>query len=189
MKSRIGLLLILSGLALAGCDAPPNSTPVLPPGMEPVRVPSPSAGSGSEALGEGQGHAHGPAESGISTVISEPTPIGEIRKAASGLTYTTLKAGDGPTVKPGQSIKVHYTGRLVDGTKFDSSIDRGAPFPVVIGTGQVIKGWDLGIPGMKVGEKRRLVIPSDLGYGTKGFPPTIPANAQLNFEVEVIEAK
>ena len=168
MKSRIGLLLILSGLALAGCDAPPNSTPVLPPGMEPVRVPPPSAGSGGTALGEVQGHAHGPAESGVSTVISEPTPIGEIRKAGSGLTYTTLKAGDGPTVKPGQSIKVHYTGRLVDGTKFDSSVDRGAPFPVVIGTGQVIKGWDLGIPGMKVGGRRQLIVPPALAYGAAG---------------------
>ena len=187
MKSRIGLLLMMVGIAMAGCDGPPESTGIAPPGMEPTRVPPPTIGSGAEAIGETRDHDT--SQHKLSTVISEPTTIGEMKKAGSGLTYVTLKAGDGPEVKPGQTIKVHYVGRLADGTKFDSSLDKGEPISFVIGIGKVIKGWDLGIPGMRVGEKRQLVIPSDLGYGVKGYPPTIPGNSNLNFDVEVLEAK
>lgn len=98
-----------------------------------------------------------------------------------------LKQGTGEEVKSGDNIAVHYTGTLEDGIKFDSSLDRGKPFVFTLGIGQVIKGWDMGILGMKVGEKRKLVIPSELGYGETGTPGgPIPPNAILIFEVELL---
>jgi len=89
--------------------------------------------------------------------------------------------------KKGDSLQMHYTGKLEDGTEFDSSIPRGDPFTFTLGSGQVIKGWDQGLIGMCEGEKRRLVIPSDLGYGDRGSPPKIPGGATLIFEVELIK--
>lgn len=98
-----------------------------------------------------------------------------------------LKQGTGEEVKSGDNIAVHYTGTLEDGTKFDSSLDRGKPFVFTLGIGQVIKGWDVGVLGMKVGEKRKLVIPPELGYGETGTPGgPIPPNAILIFEVELL---
>lgn len=98
-----------------------------------------------------------------------------------------LEKGTGDReVKPGDQIAVHYTGTLIDGTKFDSSLDRGVPFTFTIGQGQVIQGWDQGLLGMKVGEKRELTIPSDLAYGETGSGSIIPPNAVLIFEVELV---
>jgi FKBP-type peptidyl-prolyl cis-trans isomerase len=99
----------------------------------------------------------------------------------------TLKQGTGEECKSGDTVSVHYTGTLTDGTKFDSSLDRGKPFSFTLGAGQVIKGWDLGVAGMKIGEQRRLVIPSELGYGERGAGSAIPPNATLIFEVELLE--
>jgi peptidylprolyl isomerase/FKBP-type peptidyl-prolyl cis-trans isomerase FkpA len=98
-----------------------------------------------------------------------------------------LKPGTGPAAKQGDRVKVHYTGTLLDGTKFDSSLDRGEPFAFTLGQGQVIKGWDEGVVGMKKGGKRRLTIPSELGYGKRGMPPKIPPDATLKFEIELQE--
>jgi peptidylprolyl isomerase len=107
----------------------------------------------------------------------------------SGLQYYDLKVGDGASPQQGQQVTVQYTGWLTDGTKFDSSIDRGQPFTFVVGMGQVIPGWDEGVMSMNVGGQRQLVIPSDLGYGPQGYAGVIPPNATLIFEVELLDVK
>jgi FKBP-type peptidyl-prolyl cis-trans isomerase len=106
---------------------------------------------------------------------------------ASGLQYEDLVVGTGPEAKSGDAVSVNYTGWLEDGTKFDSSIDRGVPFEFTIGAGMVIKGWDEGVAGMRVGGKRKLIIPPDLGYGASGAGDVIPPNATLIFEVDLLE--
>ena len=106
---------------------------------------------------------------------------------ASGLTYIDLAVGNGPSPTAGKPVKVHYTGWLENGTKFDSSVDRGQPFVFTIGTGEVIPGWDEGVMTMKAGGKRKLIIPARLGYGAAGAGGVIPPNATLIFEVELLE--
>jgi FKBP-type peptidyl-prolyl cis-trans isomerase len=117
---------------------------------------------------------------------SEGTPLPPGPKE---LQITDDVVGTGAEAKSGDNVAVHYTGTLMNGRKFDSSRDKNKPFDFKIGGGQVIKGWDQGVVGMKVGGKRRLVIPSDLGYGAGGHPPDIPPNAGLKFEVELMDVK
>ena len=105
------------------------------------------------------------------------------------LKITINKEGSGDRAEIGMSVSVHYTGKLEDGTVFDSSIPRGQPFTFTLGVGQVIKGWDLGVEGMTIGEKRNLVIPPHLGYGIRGAGATVPPNATLIFDVELLEVK
>lgn len=112
---------------------------------------------------------------GEKTVITTP----------SGLKYVDIVEGTGPSPQQGQVVKVHYTGTLENGKKFDSSVDRGQPFEFKIGVGQVIKGWDEGVATMKVGGRRQLTIPPDLGYGSRGIGP-IPPNSTLIFDVELL---
>ena len=121
---------------------------------------------------------------------SAPTKVtGPSTKTASSLEYWEIKAGTGAVAQKQHRVKVHYTGWLTNGKKFDSSLDRGVPFEFMLGAGQVIKGWDEGVAGMKVGGKRQLRIPPDLAYGLAGYPPVIPANSTLIFDVELVEAK
>lgn len=103
-----------------------------------------------------------------------------------GMKVETISSGTGPAPKHGDTVTVHYTGWLTDGTKFDSSVDRAEPFSFVLGTGQVIQGWDQGVAGMRVGDKARLTISPDLAYGAQGYPGAIPPNATLIFEVELL---
>ena len=106
----------------------------------------------------------------------------------SGLHYEDIAVGDGLQVEGrGDTVKVHYTGWLEDGTKFDSSVDRDDPFSFPVDVGYVIKGWDEGVQGMKIGGKRKLIVPSDLGYGSHGAGDVIPPNSTLVFEVELLE--
>ncbi len=113
------------------------------------------------------------------------------RKAApvSQLQIEDLQVGQGPEAKAGQLVTVHYTGWLTNGAKFDSSVDRNEPFVFPLGAGQVIRGWDQGVAGMKVGGKRKLTIPPQLGYGERGAGGVIPPNATLVFEVELLGVK
>jgi FKBP-type peptidyl-prolyl cis-trans isomerase len=113
----------------------------------------------------------------------------KVTTTKSGLKYIDEKEGTGAEAKSGNTVDVHYTGWLKDGTKFDSSVDRGKPFSFKLGAGMVIKGWDEGVAGMKVGGKRKLIIPPELGYGARGAGGVIPPNAELTFEVELLGVK
>jgi FKBP-type peptidyl-prolyl cis-trans isomerase len=131
-----------------------------------------------------------PASSGSAMTFAPQLGVdmASMTKTPSGLAYKDVKVGDGAEAKAGQMATVHYTGWLPNGTKFDSSRDRGEPFAFPIGAGQVIKGWDEGVAGMHVGGRRLLVIPASLGYGESGSDP-IPPNSTLVFDVELLGVK
>ncbi len=127
------------------------------------------------------------------TNTDTPTTAEPAKPAASATPKVTkleikdIKVGKGPAAKDGDTVSVHYTGWLLDGTKFDSSRDRNQPFSFTLGQGHVIKGWDKGVIGMKAGGKRQLVIPPDMAYGKRGSPPKIPPNAPLKFDIELLK--
>ena len=121
---------------------------------------------------------------------SKPTAVsGKPKKMSGGLEYWDIQVGTGDTAVAGKQVTVHYTGWLTNGAKFDSSVDRGQPFVFPLGAGRVIKGWDEGVAGMKVGGKRQLRIPPDLAYGSKSPGSSIPPNSTLVFDVELLGVK
>jgi len=113
----------------------------------------------------------------------------EMSTNVTSLQIVDSKAGTGTEAVPGRTVRVHYTGTLMDGTKFDSSRDRNEPFEFRLGAREVIPGWDEGVKGMRVGGTRQLTIPSSMGYGTRGYPPDIPPNAALKFDIELLDVK
>jgi len=138
------------------------------------------------AASQAQTAAHKPAVPNTKA----PTKVtGDGVKTSSGLQYWDIKVGTGAEAKAGSHVKVHYTGWLTSGKKFDSSVDANQPFDFTIGKGDVIKGWEEGVTGMKVGGKRQLKIPPDLAYGKQGYPGAIPADATLIFDIQLLAAK
>jgi peptidylprolyl isomerase len=124
-----------------------------------------------------------------STQTMDNTNTSQPTNQSAQLHVEVLREGTGTIAENGKTVSVHYKGTLQDGKVFDSSYDRNTPFEFILGGGQVIPGWELGVLGMKVGEKRKLIIPPDLAYGKDGFPGVIPENATLTFEVELLDVK
>lgn len=153
-----------------------------------VTVAAMMLGACADKGGDAETAAQSGATSANATAADIAMPA-DATKTESGLRYAELTPGTGATPAAGQTAVVHYTGWLTDGTKFDSSVDRGEPFEFPLGQGMVIKGWDEGVSTMKVGGKRRLEIPADLGYGANGAGGVIPPDATLIFDVELLDTK
>ena len=167
MAIRMGSLLAI--VLLVGCGAPGRfGMPLWMPGTTAAIAAQPPKDKDTVAKDD-----------------EKPTEV----TTPSGLKYIDIKEGAGASPRAGQTVSVHYTGWLTNGTKFDSSVDRRKPFEFAVGRGSVIKGWDEGVLTMKVGGKRKLVIPAELGYGARGAGGVIPPNATLVFEVELLELK
>ncbi len=194
------ILMLASALALSavvaacGSDSSTSKTPTRTSntpstqatpatgGVKPAGSPSPNAQPSAPAAAQ----SSTPAAQSDGNAPGIPPLSAPIQSTPDGLRYIDEKVGDGASPQNGQNVTVHYTGWLTDGTKFDSSRDRNQPFSFKLGAGAVIKGWDEGILTMKVGGKRRLIIPAALAYGPQARPPKIPANSVLIFDVELI---
>jgi FKBP-type peptidyl-prolyl cis-trans isomerase FkpA len=144
-------------------------------------------GAGLVGCGGGADRSADTPKAGFSPSLAVDTAA--MTRTPSGLRFQDVAAGEGKEAAAGRTVSVHYTGWLPNGEKFDSSRDRNQPFEFALGAGQVIAGWDEGVEGMKVGGRRKLVIPPELAYGTAGAPPDIPPGATLVFEVELLDVR
>ncbi len=187
MKFQISSL-ILTGLLAAACNSFQQATPAAPAAEAATAAPAVVEAAPTEAAPAASAATEESAVAASPAAAQQPADE-NVTTTDSGLKYVVVEEGTGATPKPGDLVKVHYTGTLQDGTKFDSSVDRGEPIEFVLGRGQVIPGWDEGIGLMKVGGKAKLIIPPDLAYGESGAGGVIPPNATLNFEVELVSAE
>ena len=194
---------IVASLLAAGCQRQggSNAKPVkVRPRSSPARAEAEKPAAKPDAATSKPAASSAPATHKEAPKVSQPSAESRAVQAArklgtpsqkpivttkSGLQYVDIEIGEGTAAKAGSTVEVHYTGWLVDGTKFDSSLDRGAPFQFPVGARQVISGWDEGVAGMKPGGLRKLIVPPNLGYGPSGTGP-IPPNATLIFEVELL---
>lgn len=188
-KNIIVAIVVVLALSVVAVFFFINRSPLTPAvatsGATPINPNGSIAGDESVALSDTNGtdYTPKPTES-TNPAAAEPETI----SLPSGLQYQDLKSGDGAVAKSGQSVTVNYIGVLTDGTKFDSSIDAGRPFTFSLGAGQVIKGWDEGVAGMKIGGRRILIIPANLAYGAQSVG-SIPANSTLIFQVDLLDVK
>jgi FKBP-type peptidyl-prolyl cis-trans isomerase len=196
--SRRLLALLVTTALLVGCKPPKPQGDTAATGSTGSQSAT-SSGTGGTTTSMGAGA--GTVSAGAATTTPATTPAGAKTMAMpgasiEGITEQTLGGmkmydlvvGSGAEATTGKMVKVHYTGWLLDGgTPFDSSVDRNEPFSFSLGSGQVIKGWDQGVAGMKVGGKRKLVIPGDMAYGAQGYPGVIPPNATLVFDVQLLD--
>lgn len=176
LKRWIPSLVMMAFLAGACTPQnPPADTTTAPPPPAPVETvtPPPAGDAGSPQVARMDG----------------PPPAGDQKTLPQGVKYTVLKPGQGEKARKSQTVQVHYTGWLTDGREFDSSRGRGEPFEFNLGAGQVIPGWDNGVEGMQIGEQRRLEIPPEQGYGSRGAGGVIPPDATLIFEVELLDIR
>jgi FKBP-type peptidyl-prolyl cis-trans isomerase len=171
---RALLLIAISGTFVSACSSSEDNS-----GAKAANTAADSAATTSSSVNSQTTNTPG------ANQMTQPTQTGAVT-TPSGLQYEDMVVGNGASPKSGQTVVVHYTGWLTDGTKFDSSVDRGQPFKFQIGQGMVIKGWDEGVMTMKVGGKRKLTIPAELGYGARGAGGVIPPNATLVFEVQLL---
>ncbi|MFO0910963.1 MAG: FKBP-type peptidyl-prolyl cis-trans isomerase [Isosphaeraceae bacterium] len=185
-------MLAVSIATLCGCEGPPALVPAVPPGLDArqAMMPKQSDKDVAEALGEQVAKSGAEPKKSVVADIppASPTKPGEVKTTPAGVQYETIKEGTGAVAKAGQKVTVHYVGTLENGNKFDSSRDRGEPSTFGIGVGEVIRGWDEAVPGMKIGERRKLTIPPSAGYGAQGKGP-IPPNATLIFEIELVDVQ
>ncbi len=193
MRNRwMTILVAAAALTLVGCNKQDTATT-----EETTEAEAPAAGETPAAENYDATPAATPSEGEATPAAGAATPAGDTAAAApaggevtlpGGTKYVDEVVGTGPEATAGSTVAVHYTGTLTDGTKFDSSRDRNEPFEFQLGGGQVIKGWDEGVAGMKVGGKRKLTIPAEQGYGARAMGP-IPPNSTLLFDVELVAVK